>query len=401
MSLESELNQTLSRLTAAVEALAEKTSGPRLGFNLDQLLAVMIKHRGTFLHLNGGAYPMLRIAHELVPVGDRTITPKECQALLSSVLSREHLQSLSSGLEVGFGYAVDGAGFRFHVYQERGLLGASIRRIRTDIPPLEQLGLSGSVLERLLDARQGLIMLAGRPRCGKINTFAALISHLNQHQRVRLVTLESPIQFWHENKTAVVVQREVGVDTESFVHGVRQAVLQDPDILAVGELPDRETVDIVVQAAAGGHLVLAMMDAPSSIRAVDQIVEAFCSTNDTRMLRQFARQLKLMVCQHLVPRADGRGKLPVFEILECTDEVTDLIGRGETGSLHQVMRAEGMQTLARHLSRMVDVGMVAREEAVKLLDDPSELEVGEEPRYAPPPTPSILMDDDAPLMNWL
>lgn len=401
MSVDPELHEVLQRLSSAVESLAEKQNLPRLGFNLDQLLAVMIKHKGTFLHLNGGAYPMLRINHELVPVGEHVVTPKECHALLSNVLSREHLQSLSSGNEVGFGYAVDGAGFRFHVYQERGLLGASIRRIRTDIPPLGQLGLSGSVLERILDNRQGLILLAGRPRCGKINTFASLIQHLNQEQRVRIVTLESPIQFWHENKKAVVVQREVGVDTETFAHGVRQAVLQDPDILAASEMPDRETVEVVIQAAAGGHLVLAMLDAPSSIRAVDQIVEAFYSTNDTRMLRLFARQLKLVVCQHLVTRADGRGKLPAFEILECNDEVTDMIGRGETSSLYHVMRNDGMQTLGRHLTRMVDVGLVVREEAAKLLEDPTELEVAEEQQFVPPPTPSLVMDDDAPLMNWL
>lgn len=399
--MDEQLNATLQRLTAAVEGLAEK-SGPKLNFSLDQLLAVMVKHKGTFLHLNGGSFPMLRINHELVPVGDQVISPRECQALLATVLHQEHLLALARGMEVGFGYAMDGAGFRFHVYQERGLLGASIRRIRTDIPPLQQLGLSGSVVEKLLDARQGLILLVGRPRCGKINSFAALISHLNQQQRVRIVTLESPIQFWHESQKATIVQREVGVDTETYTHGVRQAVLQDPDILAVGELPDPETVEVVIQAAAGGHLVLAMLDAPSSVRAVDQIVEAFYQNNDQRMMRQFARVLKLVVCQHLVPRADGRGKLPAFEILENNEDVANAISQGETSSLHNIMREEGMQTLARHLSRMVDVGLVAHDEAAKLVDDPSELAVMEEtPTAVPVSTPSIMMDDDTPLMNWL
>lgn len=401
MSLDEQLNATLQRLTEAVQGLAEKTGKPKLAFSLDQLLAVMVKHRGTFLHLNGGSFPMLRINHELVPVGEHPISPRECQALLSDVLHQEHLLALARGMEVGFGYAMDNAGFRFNVYQERGMLGASIRRIRTDIPPLQQLGLSGSVVEKLLDARQGLILLVGRPRCGKINSFASLISHLNEQQRVRVVTLESPIQFWHESKKATIVQREVGVDTETYVHGVRQAVLQDPDILAVGELPDPETVEVVIQAAAGGHLVLAMLDSPSSVRAVDQIVEAFYQANDTRMLRQFARVLKLVVCQHLVPRADGRGKLPAFEILEVNEEVADCLGRGETSNLHTIMRQDGMQTLGRHLSRMVDVGLVARDEAAKLLDDPAELVVMDEPTVAAPPTPSIMMDDDTPLMNWL
>ncbi|MCE7871548.1 hypothetical protein DYH09_14375 [bacterium CPR1] len=370
MSFDEQLNATLQRLTAAVEGLAEKSGKPKLSFSLEQLLSVMVKHRGTFLHLNGGSFPMLRINHELVPVGEHAISPRECQALLSQVLNQEHLLALARGMEVGFA----------------------------------QLGLSGSVLEQLLDQRQGLILLVGRPRCGKINSFASLISHLNEQQRVRVVTLESPIQFWHESKKATVVQREVGVDTETYVHGIRQAVLQDPDILAVGELPDPDTVEVVIQAAAGGHLVLAMLDAPSAVRAVDQIVEVFYNNNDNRMLRLFSRVLKLVVCQYLVPRADGRGKLPAFEILECNEEVADGIGRGETSSLHEAMRQGNMQTLGRHLSRMVDVGLVSREEASKLLDDPSELTVMEEqPEMAlsQASTPSILMDDDSPLMSWL
>ena len=403
MSLDEQLNTTLQRLTVAVDGLAEKSGHLKLNFSLDQLLAVMVKHRGTYLHLNGGSFPMLRINHELVPVGEQVLSNRECQALLSQVLHQEHLLALARGMEVGFGYAMDGAGFRFNVYQERGQLGASIRRIRTDIPALQFLGLSGSVVEKLLDQRQGLILLAGRPRCGKINTFAALISHLNQQQRVRVVTLESPLHFWHESKKATIIQREVGVDTETFAHGVRQAVLQDPDILAVGELSDPETLETVIQAAAGGCLVLAMLDAPSSVRAVDQIVEAFYQNNDQRMMRQFARVLKVVVCQHLVPLTGGRGKLPAFEILENNGEVAECLARGEASGLHNIMREEGMQTLARHLSRMVDVGLVSRDEAAKLVDDPAELVFMEEqPTTAPPPpTPTLSLDDDSTLMNWL
>lgn len=394
-----ELNEVLARLSEALERLSGAPT-QELPFTLQQLLAVLVKHKGVFLHLNAGSPPTLRVNSDLVPIGQHVLTAADCRFVLYSVLNTEQRRLLALGHELDFNHIESGHGFRFHVYQERGCPSAAIRRIRTDIPKLGELGLGGGVVEQFLAESQGLLLLSGKPRCGKINTFASLTSHLNQTRRVRIVTIEPMIQFWHQNAEGNVIQREIGVDTLSFAQAVRQAVQQDPDVLAIGSIPDRETAEVVIQAAAGGHLVIALLDAPSSIRAVDEMLAAFHGT-DGRMQQLFGRVLRAVVCQHLVNRADGRGQVPAYEILQGSNEARRLISGGEISYLHQVMRDEGQQTLARTLSRMIEVGSVTREEALQYVDA-DELEVAPaHAAYAAEPPRVALMDDATPLMSWL
>ncbi|MCA9791814.1 MAG: Flp pilus assembly complex ATPase component TadA, partial [Candidatus Eremiobacteraeota bacterium] len=301
--------------------------------------------------------------------------------------------------ELDFNRIDGGHGFRFHIYLERGCPAASIRRLRTDIPKLVELGLSGGAVENFLDTTEGgLMVLAGKPRCGKINTFAALINYINSQRRTRIITIEPMIQFWHNSQESTVIQRELGTDTRSFCQAVRQAVQQDPDILAVGGIPDRETAEVIIQAAAGGHLVLALLDGTSCVRALDELLSAF-SGGDGRMHQLMGRVMKLLVCQHLVQRADGRGLIPAMEILECDDQVRAMISHGDLREVHQHMGARQMQTLGRHLSRMIEVGLVTREEAVKYVDE-SEIEVLP-PSQLEIPTAEPAVDDETPLMSWL
>lgn len=394
------VRQLLERVAEAVERLNGVGYGS-LPFSLKQLLSVLLKHKGTFLHLNAGCPPMLRINQELVPIGDHVMSARECRYLVNSVLTPEQLRAQAQGHELDFNYVEEGTGFRFHVYLERGCPAASIRRLRTDIPKLMELGLSGSAVEKFLSSDHGgLMILSGKPRCGKINTFASLVSYINQQRRVRIVTIEPVIQFWHKNAESVVIQRELGSDTRSFAQAVRQAVQQDPDILAVGGIPDKETAEVIIQAAAGGHLVVALLDAVSSVRAVDEMLSAFYGS-DGRIPQLLGRVLRIVVCQHLVPRADGRGLIPAIEIMECNDEIRQMVARGEVSNLHHVMREQGMQTLGRHLSRMTEVGTVTRDEALKLVDE-SELEVSESLEIElPVPQQPAGVDNETPLMSWL
>ena len=389
------LRSQVSRLVDAVEHLSG-TGYVEIAFSLEQLLDVLIEHGGSFLHLNVGCPPMLRIGDELVPVGDTFLSASATRYLLRNVLNAERIRLLSQGHEVDFNRPYKENGFRFHVYQEAGCVSASVRPLRTDIPRLVELGLSGGAVEKFLEADEGgLMVLSGKARSGKINTFASLINYINFQRRVRIVTIEPLIQFWHHNEEAAVIQREIGSDSRSFSQAVRLAVQQDPDILAVGSIPDRETAEVVIQAAAGGHLVVATIDATSAIRAVDEMVSAFGGQG--RILQLLGRTVKLVVCQHLVGRADGRGLIPAFEILEGSDEVAKAIAAGDSGSLHQVMEHRNMQTLARHLSRMVEVGLVTYDEATRWVPEediqvsaPKQLEIKAE-----------ALDDDTPLMSWL
>jgi twitching motility protein PilT len=398
----------VARLSVAVEHLLGYSPSTGLPFTLPQLLGALVKHKGTFLHINAGSAPMLRIQDELVALGDKALTVNDCRSLVLGGLSPEQRKVLAQGRELDFIHMEGTTGFRFHVYSERCCPAASIRKVRTDIPKLVELGLSGGAVERFLNERQGLMILAGKPRCGKINTFASLVSFINQHRKARIVTVEPMIQFWHQSKESAVIQREIGIDTMSFSHAVRQAVQQDPDILAVGGIPDRETAEVVIQAAAGGHLVVALLDAVSSVRAVDELLSAFYG-GDGRMQHLLGNVLRLVVCQHLIGRTDGMGQIPAFEILECTPEVRALVASGQSTGLHQVMRNDQMQTLARHLSRLLEVGMIGMDEALQHVDA-SELEY--EPSYdyaaepARPTQPALAsasapVDDNTTLMSWL
>lgn len=402
------LTGLLERLAAAVESLSDGGAEPsNVPYTLAQLLDIVVQHRASLLHLNVGGQPVLRINDQLVPIGEHVLTRGDCQRLLSPVLSREHRRNLDLGKEVDLCYSSAGTGFRFNLYLERGNLSASIRRLRTDIPRLETLGLSGGAVERVLQETAGLIVLSGNPRCGKINTLAALLSYLNARRQARIVSLEQPIQFWHQNLKGTMIQREVGSDTASFAHGVQQAVLQDPDILALTELPDRETAEFVIRAAAGGHLVIAVLDASSCVRALDRLISTFDSESDSRVVKTLARALRVVMCQTLVQRADGRGMFPAFEILYNTEDVRKELRNGNVGDLHWIMRDTGMQTLGRALSRLVDAGAITREEAYQHLDDPHELEVSEQrapEAAAPVPAPATapqISEEETPLMSWL
>lgn len=396
------LEGVLERLAQVLESLDETSNEPsEVPYSLAQLLDLVVQHRASLLHLNVGSPPLLRINSQLVPIGEHQITRGDCRHLLAPVMTRHHRQSLESGKEVDLCHAAAGTGFRFNLYRERGEIAASIWRLRTDIPRLEDLGLPNELVEQVLTESSGLILLTGHPRCGKINTLAALLAHLNQYRSARVVSLERPIQFWHQNLKATMIQREVGSDTASFAHGVQQAVLQDPDVLALSEMPDRDTAELVIRAAAGGHLVIAVLDASSSVRAIERLIGTFQEDPDSRVVKTLSRALRLVLCQTLVQRTDGRGMMPAFEILQNNDEIRQEIREGRVDNLHWIMQNSGMQTLGRSLSRLVEVGLVTQEEALHHVEDPSELDLPTESTTSFETTTPQSTEEETPLMSWL
>ena len=389
----------MSRLTETLDLLVGFKPNRALPFSLKQLLGVLVKHDGQNLHINAGSPPILRLDKELVPIGDTALSHEDCKAFVLNELNPEQRSALLQGHEVDFLHSDSGQGFRFHAYLERGCPSLSLRRVRSDMPKLMQLGLSGGAVERFLRESQGMMVVAGKPRCGKITTFSALVSHINQTRRARILTVEPKVQYWHKNQEGIVLQRELGLDTASFPQAIRQALNQDPDILAVGGIPDSETLELLLQAASSGLLVVALMDASSCIRALEHLLAAM-NSEDRRVRYFLSRVIRLVVAQHLVQRSDGRGQLAAFEVLECTPYVAESIASGEVSHLHHTMRDSGMQTLARHLSRLVEVGSITREEAAQYVD-PAELELVQHQPGAPTlPEPTTVEASD-PLMSWL
>ena len=395
--------ELLARLLLSLDQQLGFSSVSQLPYTVSQLLDVAVKHGGTLLHLNPGSPPTVRIRDELVTIGSGALTREQCSHLVLSMLNPEQRRLLFQGRELNFTLQdpVVG-GFRLHAYLDRGCASASLQQVIVDVPKLAELMLTGSAVERFLAEPSGLMLLTGRPRCGKINTFAALLSYINQNRKVRIVSIEPQIHIWHPPGQGTLIQREVGVDTPSFAQGVRQARHQDPDILAVGGIPDRETAEALIQEAASGRLVIALMDGANCANAIEQYTRAIYS-EDGRMLARLGHVIKLVVCQYLVNRADGRGKAPAYEILEGTAEVQRAVATADSASLFHIMRDEGMQTLGRHLTRLLEVGWITQEEALQHVDA-SELELPQAQQeysayYEPPAAPAL--DDSAPLMNWL
>lgn len=399
----SALESALIRLTAAVETLtggdAEAATIP---YTLAQLLEIAVEHRASLLHINAGSPPILRIEDQLVPVGSEPISRGDCRKLLMPLLASEQLKDLYAGSEIDLCYPAAKTGFRLNVYLERGCISASIRRLRSDIPMLETLGLSGSAIEKALSESSGLVILTGSPRCGKLNTLAALVQHINSTRVARVISLEHPIQFWHHNQRSIIVQREIGNDTGSFAQGVQQAVLQDPDVICLTELPDRETAEFVIRAAGGGHLIIAVLDATSSVRALERLISTFQGQTDGRIIGMLADALRLVVCQTLVARADGRGMLPAFEILVNTEEVSNELRHGSVDQLHWIMQENGMQTLGRGLKRLVDDGLVTKSEALSQVDGLEDM-MSENDVTSPSDNGAASSEDagETPLMAWL
>ena len=397
-------NDLLLRVLASLEQQLGYQAVNQLAYSVSQLLGVAVKNRGNLLHLNAGSPPMVRIQDELVNIGSGALTREQCSHLVLSLLNPEQRRLIFQGREVNFTHQdpILG-GFRVHAFLDRGCASASLQQVLTEIPKLVELGLSGSAVERFLSEASGLMLLTGRPRCGKINTFAALLSYINQNRKVRIISIEPQIHIYHPPGLGTLIQREVGVDTQGFAQAIRQARNQDPDIIAVGGIPDRETAEALIQEASSGRLVIALMDGANAANAVEQYTRAIYS-EDGRSLARLAHVVKLVVCQFLVNRADERGKAPAFEILEGTPEVQRSIATADTACLYHAMREEGMQTLGRHLSRLLEVGWITHEEAL-LHVDASELELPDMQQlvsspYCEPPTTQSL-DDTAPLMNWL
>lgn len=400
----------LVRILSALQLELGFDATNALPYSVAQLLGVAVKHGGNLLHLNPGSPPTVRMRDELVTIGSGALTREQCSHLVLSLLNPEQRRGLFGGRELNFTLQ-DAAlgGFRLHAYLDRGCPAASLQQVITEVPRLADLGLSGGAVERFLNERSGLMLLTGRPRCGKINTFASLLTFINQNRKVRIVSIEPQIHIWHAPGQGTLIQREVGVDTGSFAAAIRQARHQDPDILAVGGIPDRESAEALIQEASSGRLVIALMDGANCANAVEQYTRAIY-TEDGRSLARLAHVVKLVVCQYLVNRSDGRGKAPAFEILEGTADVQRAVATADTSALYHIMRQEGMQTLGRHLTRLLEVGWITQDEALKHVDA-SELELAqpddygevtntyEEQASAAPVQPSL--DEMAPLMNWL
>jgi twitching motility protein PilT len=345
---------------------------------IDKLLAELAEKNGSDLHLKVGRPPLFRLAGNLVPTGYEEIAPQDMRDSIYRIMAASVRRRFEDNLEIDFSYEVPGlARFRVNVFVQRGQIGAVFRLVPIEVPTIDGLGLP-QVLKLLADRLNGLVLVTGPTGSGKSTTLACMIEHINALRPVHIVTVEDPIEFVYTDQLATINQRELGIDTKELHAALRAVLRQDPDVILIGEMRDRETMNFAITAAETGHLVLSTLHTNDAKQTMDRILDTFPDTAQ-QIRMQMALLLRGVVSQRLLRRADGMGLVPAMEIMINTAHLTELIEKGATRELEKAI-SEGrhyqMQTFNQSLLDLVRSGMVTEEEAVASSPAPEELRLG-------------------------
>jgi len=346
-----------------------------------KLLVAAINKNASDIHLQVGASPMFRVNGELLQVKFAPLTPKNTHAIVDEILSQSIMQIPASNsiAELDVAYHLEGHGrFRANIYLQRGAYNIVLRAIPASIKSFSELNLP-PVLEKISSLQRGLVLVVGATGNGKSTTVASMIQHINNTRRSHIVTVEEPIEYVFENKRSVISQREVGTDTESFSKATVAAMRQDPDVIFVGEMRDKETVDTVLRASETGHLVISTMHTMDSINAIARLVAFYPTDQEANTRKRLSNCLVSVIAQRLMPRMDRNGRIPAVEVLWVTQGIRDCIcDSSKTNDIHLYIEKGkdiyGMQTFDQHILALVKAGKIDLETAKQATDRPDELE---------------------------
>jgi twitching motility protein PilT len=337
----------------------------------------MIQRKSSDLHITAGVPPEFRIDGAISPSEYEILTPEMTAQLAYSVLSDEQRKKFETTRELDFSFGIKGLSrFRANVYLQRGVVSMAIRQIPYEIMSFEALGLPTSVRE-FTNRTKGLILVTGPTGSGKSTTLAAMLDRINATRAAHIMTIEDPIEYIHHHKKCIVNQREVNADTDSFVSALKYVLRQDPDVILIGEMRDRETFHAALTIAETGHLVFATLHTNSTFEAVNRIVDVFPADQQKQIYTQLAFVLEGVVTQQLIPRQRGGGRTMVAEVLVCTPAVKAVIREGKTHQIYSLMQAGqkfGMQTMNQGLMMAVQDKQISVEEALNRSSDATELE---------------------------
>jgi twitching motility protein PilT len=344
---------------------------------LKQLLEDMIQRKASDLHITAGVPPEFRIDGSITPSEYEILSPDVTAQLAYSVLSDEQRKKFETTRELDFSFGIKGLSrFRANVYLQRGVVTMAIRQIPYEIMSFDALGLPASVRE-FTNRAKGLVLVTGPTGSGKSTTLAAMLDRINATRAAHIMTIEDPIEYIHHHKKCIVNQREVSADTESFGSALKYVLRQDPDVILIGEMRDRETFEAALTIAETGHLVFATLHTNSTFEAVNRIVDVFPADQQKQIYTQLAFVLEGVVTQQLVPRSRGGGRAMVAEVLVCTPGVKAVIREGKTHQIYSLMQAGqkyGMQTMNQGLLLAVQDKQISSEEALNRSSDPAELD---------------------------
>lgn len=336
-------------------------------------LQEVLRMGASDLHISTGTPPLIRIDGNLSPVLEQPFWDREkTTSALLSILTPAQREIFEENLELDFAFTMSAnARFRVNFYQQRGVIGGAFRLIPTEIKQLSQLGVPDQVGE-FSKLPRGLVLVTGPTGSGKSTTLAALVDLVNKTRSDHIVTVEDPIEFLHENKKALVNQREVGADTHSFANALKHVLRQDPDVILIGELRDLETIQVALTAAETGHLVFATLHTQDAGSTIDRVIDVFPPHQQGQVRTQLAATLQGVVCQTLVKRASGKGRAVATEIMVTTPAIANLIREGKTYQVRSALqsgKSQGMHTMDQHLAELVNDGVATYGSALEKVQD--------------------------------
>lgn len=344
--------------------------------DFDRLLSLMVEKGASDLFITAGVPPSIKLHGKVVPVTTTPLSPEKSREVVLSVMNEKQRSEFIESKELNFAISARGIGrFRVSAFYQRNLAGMVLRRIETNIPKIDDLGLP-EIIKELAMTKRGLIIFVGATGTGKSTSLASMIGHRNRNSKGHIITIEDPIEFIHQHQGCIVTQREVGIDTDSFEVALKNTLRQAPDVILIGEVRSRETMDHAIAFAETGHLCLCTLHANNANQALDRIIHFFPADRHSQLWMDLALNLRGIIAQQLIPTPDGLGRRACLEVLLNTPLAQDLIRKGAVHELKPLMKKStelGMQTFDQALYDLYDRGEITYEDALSYADSPNDL----------------------------
>ncbi len=343
---------------------------------INDLLQLMVNRKASDLFITAGFPPAMKVDGKLTPVSTQLLSPQQTAEITRAIMNEKQAHEFSETMECNFAISKPTVGrFRVNAFVQRSAVGLVIRVINTHIPKFEDLKLP-PILKDVVMAKRGLIIFVGGTGSGKSTSMAAMLGHRNESSYGHIITIEDPVEFVHSHRNCIVTQREVGVDTDNWHAALKNTLRQAPDVIMIGEIRDRETMDYAIAFSETGHLCLATLHANSTNQALDRIINFFPEERRQQLLMDLSLNLRCVASQRLIPKVDGSGRIAAVEVLLHSPLISDLIYKGEVHAIKEIMaksRELGMQTFDQALFELFESGQISYDDALRNADSVNDL----------------------------
>ncbi len=339
---------------------------------IEEILKTANEHCASDVHLTAGIAPKMRVNGTLVTMNYPKLSPADTLDIVLSIMTEVQRDKLEEQGEYDMSLTISQLGrYRVNVYRQRGSIALAFRLVGTQIPSPEEIGIPDSVMD-IYNETRGLVLVTGARSSGKSTTLAAIVDKINSNRKAHIITIEDPIEFLHNHKKSMINQREIGIDTNSYVSALRAALREDPDVIVLGEIPDDETMSVAITAAETGHLVLSTLHTTGVVKTIEHVIEVFPPQKQQQIRVQFSNVVRAIISQQLIPSLNGGSRVAAFEIMHANREVRNLIREGKNNQLLNVMHEEhknGMITLNEAIVQLYLDGKISKEVAVQFAQE--------------------------------